>query len=105
MSDNSFSDALQKARERLITLARDRGVAGQPLNLGDTIVIPISEIKLAFAGGGCEGKGEGETVKDELGKGAFLGGCGGGGVRVIPMALIVVKGDEITLESLEEGGK
>jgi uncharacterized spore protein YtfJ len=104
MSGNGFDEALKAVRERLVNLAKDHGVFGQTLNLGETVILPLCEIKVGFGGGGGEGRGEGERSKEEVGKGEFIGGFGGGGVRVIPTALVIIDGDQITLESLEEGG-
>ena len=104
MAENGFDEALKAVSERLVAVAKERGVLGQAVSLGDTTILPLSEIKLGFGGGGGEGKGEGQGGKEEVGKGEAVGGFGGGGVRVTPVALVVISGDEITLENLDEGG-
>ncbi len=103
MSENGYDKSLKAVSERLVEVAKNQGVIGQPLTVGDTVILPLSEINLGFGGAGGQGQGEGEGDKAELGKGAVVGGIGGGGVKVTPMALMVIKGDEITLEPLEGG--
>ena len=105
MSENGFDDALKAVRDRLVAVAKERGVLGQAVSLGDTTILPLSEIKLGFGGGGGQGEGEGQGGSDEMGKGEAIVSLGGGGVRVTPMALVVTDGDEIKLEILEEGGE
>lgn len=104
MTENRFDEALKAVSERLVAVAKERGVLGAPAELGDTVILPLSEIKLGFGGGGGEGEGEGESDADEKGQGSAAGGFGGGGIRVTPVALVVIEGDEIKLELLEEGG-
>jgi uncharacterized spore protein YtfJ len=104
MSDNEFDSTLKAVSAKLIEVAKERGVLGEPLAVGNTAILPLCEIKLGFGGAGGQGQGEGEGDKAEQGKGAVVGGVGGGGVRVTPVALMVISGDEVSLESLEEGG-
>lgn len=104
MSDNGFDSSLKMVSEKLVEVAKERGVIGQALTVGDTVILPLSDIKLGFGGAGGQGQGEGEGDKSEQGKGAAVGGVGGGGIQVTPMAIMVIKGDEISIEPLDEGG-
>jgi uncharacterized spore protein YtfJ len=105
MSENEFEESLKSLSEKLVDVAKDRGVLGEAITVGDTVIMPLSEIKIGFGGAGGQGSGEGEGDKAEQGKGAAVGGIGGGSVRVMPVALMVIRGDEITLETLGEGGE
>jgi len=66
-------------------------VVGEPITTVDGItLIPISKVSLGFAGGGSD-----SSKKQEL-RDAFGGGIGAG-VNIIPIAFIVVKGDNIKM--------
>ena len=104
---NELEQGLKAVSERIVDVARERGVLGEPLTVGDTSILPLSEIKLGFGGGGGEGEGEGEgeNPNSEGGAGTAAFGFGGGGVRVTPLALVIVTDDDVILEGLEEGGE
>ena len=104
MAEYGFDDTLNAVSARLMEVAKERGVLGQAVELGETTILPLSEVKLGFGGGGGQGEGEGQGGAD-VGKGEAKGGFGGGGVRVTPVALVVIEGDEVRLEVFEEGGE
>ncbi len=75
-------------------LARSNAVVGKPISVGDRHVVTLSELSLAFGGGG----GEGARAGKQSGKG--LGGGAGGGAKAKPIAVLVVEGGKARLERL-----
>ncbi|MEJ2007975.1 MAG: spore germination protein GerW family protein [Acidobacteriota bacterium] len=65
--------------------------------MGEYIVVPISRVSLGVGAGG--GAGEAPSKK-----GTGEGGGGGGGIRMSPVALIAVRGGELTVHRLGAGG-
>jgi uncharacterized spore protein YtfJ len=82
--------------ERLAGLARRNAVIAKPLSVGERHVVPLCELTLGFGGGG----GTGEALSGEAGpphKGT--GGGVGGAARAVPVAVVVVDGGKVRLET------
>lgn len=95
MSENTnpigevMSTTLQKLREMIDV----NTIVGAPIQTPDGLtLIPISQLSLGFASGGSE---FGKTPKVE-GKNNFGGGSGAG-VKIEPVAFLVVHGDNVRL--------
>jgi len=66
-------------------------IVGEPITTDEgTTLIPVSKLTFGFAGGGSDLSKKQET------RDAFGGGIGAG-VNVIPVAFIVIKGDNVKL--------
>ena len=92
MQDVDFSGntLVSQIAERLKTSARVEVVYGEERKIGDKTIIPIAVVAYAFggsAGGGAAPSGNGASE-------ATTGGGGGGGVRVHPVAVLEVTGDD-----------
>ncbi len=84
-----MATTLQKIKE----LIDGDTVVGQPIVTPDGLtLIPVSKVSLGFASGGSE---FGKTPKPE-GKNNFGGGSGAG-VKVEPVAFLMVRGDTVRL--------
>ena len=81
--ENLVKTTLSELRE----VAKAQSVVGDPVELGDTTVIPLVKLGFGFGGGGTSGK-DGER-----------GGSGGGG-GVQPVAVLVVRDGEVRLERM-----
>ena len=81
----STEDVLKEATKNINDLISARRVMGDPVDLGDKVVIPVTRFGLAFGAGSGKGK-----------EGDGRGAGGGGGIE--PMALLVahkeIKGAE-----------
>ncbi|KAF5091254.1 sporulation protein [Methanospirillum sp. J.3.6.1-F.2.7.3] len=81
----STEDVLKEATKNINDLISARRVMGDPVDLGDKVVIPVTRFGLAFGAGSGKGK-----------EGDGSGAGGGGGIE--PMALLVahkeIKGAE-----------
>jgi uncharacterized spore protein YtfJ len=70
-------------------------VVGEPVVVGETVIVPVTKISFGFgAGGGKGGKGG----KDDAGSGT------GGGASVEPIAFIVIRNGKAQLLPLEDKG-
>ncbi len=105
MTEHSFETGFQDVRDKLIALAKEQGVLASPIEVGNTVIVPVSELRVGFGGAGGEGQGEGDMGAGRGGRGNAVGSVGVGNVKVTPTAFIVVDGDTVTLESIaDEGG-
>lgn len=89
-----FNDTLATLLDKVKALAKTETVVGDPIEVKDTTLIPISKISIGFATGG----GEHGTENNKSG-----GDGAGGGISVIPIAVVIVKeGKESKLLWLEK---
>jgi uncharacterized spore protein YtfJ len=105
MNENSYEDSFKVTCDKLVALAKGQGVLASPIEVGSTIIVPVSELKVAFGGGGGQGVGEGDSGAGPSGQGKAMASVGVGNVKVNPVAFIVIDGDTITLETVDEEGE
>ena len=103
MSEQTYEQSFKVVCDRLVALAKKQGVVAAPIEMGTTTILPLSQIKAAFGGGGGQGKGEGNG-SGTGGKGTATGSAGGGSIKVNPVAFIVIEGDSVTLEGIDDQG-
>lgn len=89
-------DILKGLIGELKTLAKTETVVGSPFSAGEFTVIPISRVSLGVGAGGGTG---GDNRKGATGE----GGGGGGGIRINPVALVAVRGAELSVHALGRG--
>ena len=82
---NMLSDTISKIREMMSV----NDVVGEPIQVGDVTIIPISKISVGFGGGGADNA-------KAANKDAFGGGMGGG-VKVQPICFLVVKDGNVRM--------
>ena len=87
-------DSTGQTLSSLVTTARADSVFGQPVERGDTTVIPCSEIFVGL------GMGSGSGPVDEKGNATGSGSGGGGGSRGRPVAAIVITKDGVRVEPI-----
>ena len=79
-NNQNIGDSIREALSEVSNLADSQTIVGDPINLGDTTLIPVSKVSIGVGiGGGTYGK--------EKANGA---GAGGTGLTVSPVAFIVV---------------
>lgn len=83
-------DMVQSSMENFIAVADVKRVYGQPIQHGETIVIPAAEV---VAGIGF-GAGYGAGGPDESDAGGVGGGAGGGGKALARPVAVVIADDE-----------
>lgn len=80
---NMLENTIAKIRQ----LVDSNSVVGEPIVTGDGVtIIPISRISIGFGGGGSDFTPKNATAQD-----APFGGGIGGGVKVTPMAFMIIK--------------
>ncbi len=95
---NPAQDILKGLIGELKDIAKTETIVGAPITMGEYVIVPISRVSLGVGAGG--GVGEAEAKKGCTGE----GGGGGGGIRLNPVALVAVRGSELTVHRLGAGG-
>lgn len=80
-----LDELLKSVLPELRQMAKAQTVIGDPIQAGDSTVIPVSKVSVGFGGGG------GKQSDKEGGSGA------GGGAMIEPIAFIVVTGGKVQL--------
>ena len=83
-----LKETLSSIIGELKAIASTKTVVGEPITLGDKMVVPVSRIMIGFGVGGGEGE---ETQK----RGGFAGG-GAGGARIEPIGFIIIDEEKIS---------
>lgn len=86
MSENA-QGILDTILDRLGELASSETVIGDPVTVGDIIILPVIKISIGFGAG--VGQGNTEHKNDQS------GGGGGGGASVKPVGFLVWDGSEV----------
>lgn len=90
MSQN-LPNMLEKAIEKVRSMVDSNSVVGEPIVAGDVTMIPISKISIGLGGGG------GDLPAKTAGGDVPFGGGMGAGIKVTPIAFIVIKGDSVRM--------
>jgi len=98
---NPAQDILKSLIGELKDLAKTETIVGEPLTMGEYVIVPISRVSLGVGAGGGVGESDGKEVKRG---GSGEGGGGGGGIRLTPVALVAVHGTELSVHRLGAGG-
>ncbi len=86
---NMLENTIAKIRE----LVDVNSVIGTPITTPEGVtIIPISKVSVGFGGGGSDFSHKGPTNAD-----LPFGGGVGGGVKVTPIAFLVVKGESVRM--------
>lgn len=98
---NPAQEILKGLIGELKDLAKTETIVGAPIAVGEYVIVPISRVSLGVGAGGGVGEADGKNVKRA---GSGEGGGGGGGIRLNPVALVAVRGGELTIHRLGAGG-
>ena len=89
----SVEDLVRTLMQEFRQIVKTETVVGEPVAVGETVLIPVSKISFGFGAGGGKGKGGGQDG----------GGSGtGGGASVEPIAFIVIRSGKAQLMPLKE---
>lgn len=98
-------------------VAKSNVVVGEPIELGEVTIVPLSRVSLGFGGGGGEGEGKGAKQRRrrnkekngaklearlELAEGRGIGMGAGGGGKVRPVAAIVFSSEGVSIEAVPD---
>ena len=92
MKEKSASGILGTSIEKLREVVDVSTIIGNPIELGDVKVIPVSKVSYGFASGGSD-------FPSKRGEELF-GGGGGAGVTITPVCFLVIAGGEITIKHI-----
>ncbi|MCK4667996.1 sporulation protein [Candidatus Dependentiae bacterium] len=90
----NISEAIKEILGQMKNIAETNTVVGEPVKMGDKVIIPITQVSLGFGVGGHS------TSKEP---GNFMGGSGGG-ISIIPVGFIVSDKENTQLLLVNEKG-
>jgi uncharacterized spore protein YtfJ len=97
----NISQLMDDLSSTLFDTANSDIVVGQPIELGNATIVPLSRVSIGFGGAGGEGDQHFGCRKDRhCGKGKGAGAGGGGKVR--PVGVIVFTEDGVTVEKIPD---
>ena len=89
MSESKIKGILDTTMENLTGMVDADVITGQPIEVGNITLIPVSRFSFGLATGGSD-------FPSKTGAELF-GGGGGAGVTVVPVAFIVISGDNVKM--------
>ena len=96
MSKN-FPGMLENTMARIRDMVDANSVVGEAITAGDVTIVPISKISIGFGGGGSE-----YPTKNPAGQEYPFGGGVGAGVKVTPIAFMVIKDGSVRMLPVAE---
>lgn len=96
-NNHPLGDFMSVTIEKIRELVDVNTVIGQPINTPDGItLIPVSKVSLGFATGGSDFQGKNASAQNPF------GGGGGAGVKITPVAFLVIKDGNVRVVSLDQ---
>jgi len=92
MKEKSASGILGVSIDKLREAVDVRTIIGEPIELGDVRVIPVSKVSYGFASGGSDFPSK---SNQEL-----FGGGGGAGVTITPVCFLIVRDGEVSIKHI-----
>lgn len=92
--NNNLSQIIDVTLEKLKTMTNAETIIGDAINRGDVTIIPVSKLTFGVATGGSD-------FATKKSSDAMFGGGGGAGVSIIPVAFIVIKGDNVRIMPID----
>lgn len=89
MSESKIKGILDTTMEKLRTMVDAEVITGTPIEVNGITLIPVSRVSFGLATGGSD-------FPSKSGAELF-GGGGGAGVTVVPVAFIVISGDNVKM--------
>lgn len=94
---NDIKNLVAAIGERLKQLAQSNAVVSKPISYGDRHVLPLCQLSLAFGSGGGSQDDENNREKSN---GKNAGSGTGGSAKATPVAVVVVDGQDVRIETL-----
>ncbi len=95
----TFNETLSILSSEFEKLVQTKTVIGEPFAVGDVTLVPVVSVTCGIGGGGGEGNA-GTQANNAGGTGVGIGG----GFRVTPIGVVVVKGDDVSLLTIKKKG-
>ncbi len=92
MADNQFQSVVRSLMEGADGVLSSKTVVGEPITIGDTILIPLNDVTIG-CGGGVSSTGSGAR-KDS--------GMGGFSAKLSPSAVLIIKGGNTKVVNIKD---
>lgn len=96
MAEFDFKENIGVIFDKLENFLKTKTVVGEPIQIGETTIVPFINLTFGLGTGGGTGR-------DEKGNGG-VGGGGGTGAKIAPTAVLVIKGDKVELFPIKKSG-
>ena len=94
-------ELLELVSGRLSSVASSEVIKGEPIELGNVTIVPLTRISMGFGGGGGQGEGEPhKSKKHKHGRGKGMGGAGGGAAKIRPVGLAIFRESGVEIVSI-----
>lgn len=94
MAENNISNVMGVTMDKIKSLIDSETIVGEPININDITIIPVSKLSFGVASGGSD-------IAAKPQGGSVFGG-GGAGAVITPVAFLVVRGNEVKLLNATE---
>lgn len=94
MDNSHIKNNLETIFENFKEMIKVETVVGEAVHIGDAILVPFVDVTFGFGSGGIHGKTD--TGRQSAG--------GGGGAKLEPSAILVIKGDRVEMFSIKKDG-
>lgn len=88
-----IGDLMSTTMEKLREMVDVNTIVGQPIQVEEVTLIPISKVSMGFGSGGSDFT----TKSQKEGGGRSFGGGSGAGINIIPVAFLIVRGENVKL--------
>lgn len=91
--EHPLNDLMGSTMDKVKAMADVNAIVGEPIVAGEVTIIPVSKVSYGFASGGSDfvGKNQKPDAANSFGGGS------GAGVNIVPIAFLVVRGDNVRL--------
>lgn len=93
MKEHPLNELMGATMEKIRTMVDVNTVVGDPIQAGDVTILPVSRASFGFASGGSDFTTKNQKPEADN----SFGGGSGAGVKIDPIAFLVVRGDSVKL--------
>lgn len=93
MKETPVNKIMENTLEKMREMVDVSTIIGEPMQTGDTTLIPVSKVSYGFTSGG--------TDLPSKSNAELFGGGGGGGITITPVAFIVIQNDKVRLMQID----
>ena len=91
---NKLKELMNSTLEQMKSVVNADSIIGNPITTENgTVIIPVSKLSYGFASGGSDFSGK---KSDDM-----FGGGNGAGVNIVPVAFLVIAGEDVKLLEIE----
>lgn len=91
--EHPLNDLMGSTMDKVKAMADVNAIVGEPIVAGEVTIIPVSKVSYGFASGGSDFVGKNQKPDADN----SFGGGSGAGVNIVPIAFLVVRGDNVRL--------